>query len=76
MVAVAVCFFLILSMFEVAASVAVSPATSSLCNPLPHEPILIASNSDFTPANGVVSGNGTATDPYLISNLQIKNLTP
>ena len=77
MVAVAVSFFLILSMFGVAVSISVSPAAaSSPCNPLPHEPILIASNSDFTPANGVVSGSGAATDPYLISNWQIKNLTP
>ncbi len=77
MVVVAVNFILFLSMFGVAVSISVSPAAaSSLCNPLPHEPILIASNSDFTPANGVVSGSGTATDPYLISNLQIKNLTP
>ncbi len=49
---------------------------SSPCNPVPHEPILIASDSDFTLANGVVSGSGAATDPFWISNWQIKNLTP
>ncbi|MCU0852116.1 MAG: right-handed parallel beta-helix repeat-containing protein [Thermoplasmata archaeon] len=32
-----------------------------------HEPILISGNSDFTSANGVVSGAGTETDPYVIS---------
>ncbi len=46
------------------------------CNPVPHAPILITSDSDFTSVNGVVSGSGTATDPYLISNWQIKDLTP
>ncbi len=49
---------------------------SSTCNSVPHEPILITSNSDFTLANGVVSGSGTANDPYLISNWQINNLIP
>ncbi|VVB95856.1 Uncharacterised protein [uncultured archaeon] len=73
--AVVVGFFLFLLVFEVAVSV--TPATaSSLCNPLPHEPILITSDNDFTHTNGVVSGTGTASDPYLISNWQIKNLTP
>jgi parallel beta-helix repeat protein len=31
-------------------------------------PILIDGNSDFTAANGVVSGTGTASDPYIIED--------
>ena len=48
----------------------------SACNPVPHRNILITSDSDFTLANGVVSGSGTITDPFFISNWQIKDLTP
>lgn len=72
-IAVVVGFLLFLSVFEVAVSVTPAAATS-LCNPIPHEPILITSNSDFNSTNGVVSGTGTVTDPYLISNWQIKSL--
>ncbi len=52
-----------------------APAAASTCNPVPHAPVLITSDSDFTAANGVVSGSGAADDPYLIANLQIKDLT-
>lgn len=62
-----------LLVFEVVVSAATAAA---LCNPLPHEPILITGDNDFIHTNGVVSGTGTSTDPYLISNWQIKNLTP
>lgn len=37
-----------------------------------HDPIVIASDSDFTSANGVVDGAGTVDDPYIISNLKIQ----
>lgn len=37
----------------------------------PHGPITILSNSDFTSANGVVSGTGTSWDPYVISGWEI-----
>lgn len=37
-----------------------------------HAPIRIDSNSQFTGANGVVSGNGTASDPYLIEGWSIE----
>src|SRR5712691_5682501 len=33
-----------------------------------HGPIHIASNADFTAANGVRSGTGTSLDPYIISD--------
>src|SRR5438094_2266917 len=34
----------------------------------PHGPIAIHANTDFTAANGVWSGTGTATDPFVISD--------
>jgi parallel beta-helix repeat protein len=34
-------------------------------------PILINGNGDFTAANGVVSGGGTASDPYIIADWDI-----
>ena len=36
-----------------------------------HSPILIEGDSDFTPANGVAGGSGTAADPYVISGWDI-----
>jgi len=36
-----------------------------------HAPIKILANNEFTEANGVVSGHGTITDPYVISNWHI-----
>lgn len=32
-----------------------------------HTPILIVSDADFTPENGVVGGSGTPEDPYIIA---------
>ncbi len=36
-----------------------------------HDPIVILGNSDFTSANGVISGAGTAGDPYIIAGWEI-----
>ncbi len=36
-----------------------------------HSSILIVGNTEFTSANGVVSGTGTASDPYVISDWDI-----
>lgn len=36
-----------------------------------HEPIIILGNADFTEENGVVSGSGTAEDPYTIAGWEI-----
>lgn len=44
-----------------------SPAAS----PLPHDPIWILRDSGFTAANGVVSGSGTAEDPYIIKGWDV-----
>src|SRR5438552_8902034 len=36
-----------------------------------HSPILIEGNGGFTQQNGVISGNGTASDPYIIEGWAI-----
>ncbi|MEW6069374.1 MAG: PKD domain-containing protein, partial [Candidatus Thermoplasmatota archaeon] len=40
-----------------------------------HAPIYINSNSQFTAANGVVSGSGTASNPYIIEGWDINAKT-
>ncbi|MEM3184444.1 MAG: hypothetical protein QXW92_02145, partial [Candidatus Hadarchaeales archaeon] len=37
-------------------------------SPDPHAPIYIEGDGNFKPANGVRSGSGTKTDPYIIEN--------
>ena len=55
--------------FPTALSVgASSPSPSSLSS---HAPIGINSNGDFTAANGVTSGSGTASDPYVIAGWDV-----
>ena len=41
------------------------PAYASL------EPVIIASNEDFTPENGVTGGEGTQADPYIIEKWSV-----
>ena len=36
-----------------------------------HSPITISGNSDFVPANGVVGGSGTLSDPFIIEGWEI-----
>jgi len=38
---------------------------------MPHDPIYIVGNDNFTPANGVVGGSGTENDPYIIEKWDI-----
>jgi|GEM_PF-1499521 len=38
-----------------------------------HSPILISGNSDFTEENGVSSGDGTESNPYMIENWDINS---
>jgi parallel beta-helix repeat protein len=40
---------------------------------IPHDPIQIIGNEDFTPDNGVIGGNGTKQNPYIISNWIIES---
>ena len=41
----------------------------------PHAPILISGNSGFTAANGVTSGSGTTSAPYVIDGWEINSTT-
>ena len=36
-----------------------------------HDPIVISDDSEFTSENGVVSGSGNESDPYIIENWEI-----
>ena len=40
-------------------------------NYMPHDPIEIEGNDEFTAANGVTGGNGTSDDPYIIEGWEI-----
>jgi parallel beta-helix repeat protein len=46
-------------------------ATTPLPSQQPHNPISINGNSQFTSANGVVSGSGTVDNPYIIQGWAI-----
>ncbi len=48
-----------------------APTASVAVALAPHAPISITGNANFTPANGVVGGTGTATDPYVIAGWSI-----
>ncbi len=50
--------------------------TAATCTPAPHKPILIRSDGDLTVANGVTSGTGTSSDPYVIGYLKLDDLSP
>lgn len=50
-----------------------SPLSRGAVRPMqsPHDPILIQGNANFTPANGVLHGRGTESDPYVIAGWRI-----
>ena len=51
-----------------------NPVTGNFPSPLiqnNHSPIKIISNSNFTIANGIVAGNGTVLNPYILENWSI-----
>jgi hypothetical protein len=52
-----------------------SPVAAASGQPATHADVTISANSDFTAANGVRSGNGTKSHPYVISGWQFPNLT-
>ena len=67
---------LLTSIFSILLSASFMPDVSAvLCKPIQHSSISITSDSGFTDANGVVSGSGTASDPYIIGNLKIDDLS-
>src|SRR5690349_11912885 len=49
-------------------------ASAATCTVTSHKPILITSDNDFTASNGVISGSGTASDPYIIGTWKINDL--
>jgi parallel beta-helix repeat protein len=52
----------------------ITPVNGDLINPSvlsAHSPIYISGNSEFTTANGVVSGSGSQSNPYIIENWSI-----
>lgn len=60
----------------IAAVIGVLPAVSArACNGANHGPVLIQRDADFTAANGVVSGTGTPSSPYLIANMAINDMS-
>ena len=56
---------------EVSESLTINPSGGYT----PHDPIYIDGNSDFTSANGVTSGSGTAGNPYIIEDWDINAST-
>ncbi len=48
-----------------------APILPDVPSKTPRAPITILSNMDFNAANGVLSGTGTPTDPYIIQNWAI-----
>ncbi len=54
---------------------ALPTASAGECNGVAHKPVLITSDVGFTAANGVVSGTGTPSNPYVIANLAIDDMS-
>lgn len=50
-------------------------ASAGSCSTQAHAAVSIASDADFTTTNGVVSGTGTPSDPYVIADLAITDLS-
>jgi parallel beta-helix repeat protein len=50
-------------------------AGHALADRVPHAPIFISGNAEFTASNGVVSGSGIATDPYIIEEYAISDVS-
>src|SRR5439155_1622879 len=44
-------------------------------NQVPHDPILIDGDANFTAANGVTRGSGTASDPYVVEGWSVASGT-
>lgn len=49
-----------------------SGTTTASSHWLPHEPIFIFQDADFTPENGVTGGTGSPDDPYVIEGWRIE----
>lgn len=72
----AAAFAVVVSLSAMAVAIGMLPsAAAAECNGAAHAPVLITSNADFTAENGVVSGAGTPSDPFLIANLAINDMS-
>ena len=64
----------LITVLLLALAVSFLPANQASALPnglVPHDPIYIVGNDDFTPANGITSGSGMLGNPYIIENLDI-----
>ncbi len=61
----------LLSASLLAAAWSLGPASEEARAYTPHAPISINSDADFTAANGVISGSGIPSDPYVIEGWEI-----
>ena len=57
-----------------AGSVAIGGPARAEGGPVERDSIFISKNSEFNPANGVIKGTGTASDPYVISGWKVSQL--
>lgn len=73
--AVAMAVIIAASALATAALWAPPVSAGSCTNPVPHGPILITKDSDFTAANGLLGGTGTASDPYVIGDVRLTDLS-
>jgi len=64
-------FILVLSVLLLAYPQGPAPASASGIDIAFHQPIYINSDQGFTAANGVIAGNGTAANPYIIEGWNI-----
>jgi hypothetical protein len=65
-------FILIPAVMLFLVSAASLPAVSAAATP--HDPIEISGNAGFTLGNGVVSGTGSSSDPYIIEGWSISTI--
>lgn len=71
LVFIIITLFILASNFQVAAIPIEPIIISHKSNLLPHNPIYINGNDDFTEENGVIAGDGTAENPYVVAGWNI-----
>ena len=67
---------MLIGLVIVASLLTVNPVSAPPPPPKIHAPVVIDGNGSFTEQNGVTSGNGTASDPYVIQGWTIYSLPP
>jgi hypothetical protein len=63
------------AVFAVVAFVGTGAPAVSAGKTVPHDNVTISTNKDFTAANGVRGGDGSKSNPYVISGWEMRNLT-